>query len=167
MLKAQLGGTSMGIRKGALSGKMILQKLFLRPKRPALCCLGSLHLLWAKRRSPSTGEAILYFRRWHRSWSADWLPGPQPLSGYLWATHNSNSGSPERWQRHAHWPRWTQEHTEHLLAWTTSARVAWKLADTPLPRSFLSSSGTISAEHCVSSHRTPGPRQPEGLFFPH
>lgn len=37
----------------------------------------------------------------------------------------------------------------------------------PLPHNLLSSSGTISVEHCAWSRHIPGPRRPEDLFFPH
>lgn len=133
MLRAQRGGISMGIRKRVPFGKMIPRKLCLRSERPAGCCW------WGYLSSEQRGGALpqdMQFCTSGGGWSADWLPPHRPLSGNLWDAHNSNPGTPDGWQCHAHWPRRAQEYTEHTLPWTASARAAGKQVDTPYRVAF-------------------------------
>lgn len=150
----------MGIRKRVPFGKRILRKL----------CLGSERLLGA------AGEVTSPLSREeepsHRTRSsalrdaARWLPPHRPPSGNPWAAHNSNPGSlTDGNATHTGLEEHRNTQNTHGLGRLVPELLGSRW--TPLPRSLLSSSGTTSAEHCALSRRTPGPAQPEGLFFPH
>lgn len=125
-------------------------------------CLWSSYLLWAQKKLPlPTGAGDLQWGTQFARQSTDWHSVPFASVWALEQTLLLLAALPRENRRTAIVPNICMQRTAAAQSWLEAGRCYH------LPHSLLSSSGTISGEHCAWSRHIPGPRQPEGLSFPH